>query len=528
MCDVIVVGSGAGGAWAAHQLVAAGRRVLMLDVGFTPGPRDIGGAFLDIRTGRSQADLLGERFETLNNVVGPYQSPKLNAPRFRFVTDESERLAPVRSGPFTTTQSFARGGLANAWGAGAYRFTAEDLKAFPIPVGALERYYDILTEQIGISGQLDDLSDHFGSGAGLQRPLKLDALGTRVLRAYEQRRASFHSAGFTIGRPRLAVLSDALRGRAACTYDNLTFWEPTLDYLYTPGRTVDALMGKPGFAYESGWQVQRFSQDDTGVVVEARHIESHEHRSFRAPRLVLAAGALNSARIVLQSFDDTTTELPILDNLPSMVPVVVPGLIGAGYDRTSHGLGQLNIVFRPAEGTGYLQATLYSYTSLLASEVLLDFPLPVRGALAAARHLLPALAVVTFFYPDSPRAENRVRLAVDGAMEISYDAPPPTGDAERRFMRTMLRSGFLTHPALWRVSPRGAGIHYAGTLPMTERADTVRYSTLPSGQLRVAPRVFIADAAVFPALPAKNHTFTIMANAMRVGDAVSASLSEAL
>lgn len=36
-------------------------------------------------------------------------------------------------------------------------------------------------------------------------------------------------------------------------------------------------------------------------------------------------------------------------------------------------------------------------------------------------------------------------------------------------------------------------------------------------RLRDSKKVFIVVGFVFPVLPAKNHTFTIMANAMRIG-----------
>jgi choline dehydrogenase-like flavoprotein len=43
-------------------------------------------------------------------------------------------------------------------------------------------------------------------------------------------------------------------------------------------------------------------------------------------------------------------------------------------------------------------------------------------------------------------------------------------------------------------------------------------------RLEGTKRVFVADAAVFPALPAKNLTFTIMANAMRVASGIRGRL----
>ena len=67
------------------------------------------------------------------------------------------------------------------------------------------------------------------------------------------------------------------------------------------------------------------------------------------------------------------------------------------------------------------------------------------------------------------------------------------------------------------VRPMGAGVHYAGTVPMT--ADAQPLSATPEGQSRDIPNLFLADGATFPFLPAKNITFTLMANAVRIAKA---------
>jgi choline dehydrogenase-like flavoprotein len=82
--------------------------------------------------------------------------------------------------------------------------------------------------------------------------------------------------------------------------------------------------------------------------------------------------------------------------------------------------------------------------------------------------------------------------------------------------------GFQSHRALCQFPDMGTSLHYAGTLPMSERPGP--YQTDANGVLAGSRRVYVADAACFSELPAKNLTFTIMANAMRIAAGLARSL----
>jgi choline dehydrogenase-like flavoprotein len=57
---------------------------------------------------------------------------------------------------------------------------------------------------------------------------------------------------------------------------------------------------------------------------------------------------------------------------------------------------------------------------------------------------------------------------------------------------------------------------------MTTRDDEL--TTDPRGRLRPTRHVYLADGSVFPNLPSKGLTFTMMANADRIGSRLRAEL----
>src|SRR5262245_48477485 len=152
-CDAIVVGSGPAATFAAIGL--RGRRVLMLDVGFDASPTDIlPGNLYDLKETHDDLfePLVGLQFESLHNLHQPFISLKLKSPFMSFIVRGARELTPVAGSPDSPwggVVSLARGGLANAWGAGVFRYTAPDLTGFPIDAADLAPYFDEVTSRIG-------------------------------------------------------------------------------------------------------------------------------------------------------------------------------------------------------------------------------------------------------------------------------------------------------------------------------------------------------------------------------------------
>jgi choline dehydrogenase-like flavoprotein len=520
--EAIIIGSGPAGTAAALQL--EGRNVAVLDVGFREHEaHPFHGNLYDLR--RTQPDLfenlIGRNFESLHNIHERPISLKLKAPFMRYVMRESEFLSPLTSATFEGVISLAQGGLANAWGAGVYRFNARDLAVFAITAADLDPFYDALTEHIGVSGSNDDLAPYFGSEPRLQEPLRLSPFAAGLLQRYERRKTYVQSRGVTIGYPRLAVLTRPHHGRPAFAYENLEFFRPYDRAVYNPVYTLDDLVARSRIRYLSGRLVLHYREFPDRVEVVARNLSSQTIETFSARNVVLAAGALNTARLVLQSNGDYDTRLPVLDNPMACIPLFQWSRIGAALDPYDSSFAQLNVMFDDPDSGDLFQGTLFGATGPLRSDVIFQAPLTISANLLWAKYLAPAMGLLMMFYPGKPASCGTARLRPDNVLEIEYPPREP-GHVERRLTSVFRKLGYFTSAGLWQYPGMGGGLHYAGMLPMSTRPD--RYQTDPDGRLEGTKRVFVADGAVFPALPAKNLTFTIMANAMRVASGIRGRL----
>jgi choline dehydrogenase-like flavoprotein len=134
------------------------------------------------------------------------------------------------------------------------------------------------------------------------------------------------------------------------------------------------------------------------------------------------------------------------------------------------------------------------------------------------------MVVNLVFYPSNIQPPASLKLRKDFSLDISGTKNLVPLESIQKIVRHLRSLGALAHSKLVVKVPHGGGIHYAGTLPMKLNSDRP-YTCSPTGLLWGTSNVYVADGAGFPRLPAKNHSFTLMANAMRIAKAVRLELT---
>ena len=169
-----------------------------------------------------------------------------------------------------------------------------------------------------------------------------------------------------------------------------------------------------------------------------------------------------------------------------------------------------------------LQGSVYGAAGPLRSDILFDLPLSITANASLMRRLAAATGLLMMFYPADPHPENYLRLAADGTLEINYGQPaaggPPSGEAEKELIRALSQNWLLYVRGALSVSADGVQHPLCRDAPNAGIAGPL--SALSGRAPSRDPRVYVADGACFPRLPAKNLTFTIMANAMRIASRI--------
>lgn len=516
-CDVIIIGTGPAGVHAAWPLAEKCKRITIIDGGMM-APRILTdasrGNFEDIR--RSDIDqwklFLGEDFSgiPLSGLRGGLGGGQTSGNR-AYVLRDTEKHLPLKTDA-QILQSLAQGGLGAAWGAaGAFLMPCE-LAAMGLPAAEMERHYDIIAQRIGISGP--------PTRTTLQPALRLDHHARAIVERYNQKRARFRKMGMVVEQPPSAVLTRDRGERKKTTYADMDYWVDAGKSVYRPQYTLEELRKFANVEYESGFVVESFIEKKNGISVLARSMHDGSLKIFSCKKLILCAGAVNSARILLASNTQKDVVLPFIGKPHVFIPCLRLRSIGQAGDRERVSLCQLVIVEEKLnDGVSSSCAQLYSYRSMMLFRLLSAMPLPIPLALRVLRILSPSLVIADVRFPGK---NNNGSLKLSGStvhITINDTHAAAVHTESVKAMQSALR-----HLGLWAYKamplPPGSTSHYGGSIPRGEPGE-YPFTVDEDCRLHGSENVFIADASVFRILPAKPHTFTIMANANRVGSLIA-------
>lgn len=516
--DHVIVGSGPAGVSAALQLENC--NTCMVDVGEEPhSVFPYASLKQALSSGASEA-LLGSEWETLGNLADPlHLHPKLRASALTHVMQGEAFDVYGATGQLLVRGrgSFAAGGMANVWGAQLLRYTEGDLAEagdWPIGVADLARHYADLEAHIGISGATDDMHSFLGGANNLQPPVPMVPAAQHALKRYNTRSNRLDPSGLRLGRPRLAVLTQAHRGRPAHDFGETEFFAPAGAGIYNPLHTLTELRQRGNIHYWGGHKLVSYVEHADCVELELEVVKTQERIRIRTRQLLLGCGTIQTSRLVLLNKNEPGRTLPFVDHPPTLLPIFFPASFGAPLPSQSYPIQLIGTM----AGLGKRDMMSFYYPGgMLWSDLLPDIPLPMNAARSVLAALIPGMLVAQIWEASKPASGNR--LSVDGSGKTNITYPERQLYSKLPALLASLRKlGGYSLKRLASGPPPSWGFHHAATLPM--RTVPKAFETHTDGRLWDSQRVRVIDGSVLPSLPAKNHSLTIMANAARIAQAV--------
>lgn len=524
MFDVIIIGSGASSVNAAVPLVESGLRVLMLDYGAQDRQYSAtipSESFRELRTSdpNQHRYFLGDEFEGIS-LEGVRVGSQLTPPR-AFITQDTERLLPLRSESYRPLLSLARGGLAAGWGGLSACYDSNDLMGEALNADSLTPHYQRVAQRIGISGASDDGAAFLGD-IPLLPAFEPDTPSELLLKRYAAKKIGLNRRGLYLSLSRLALTTQKLGEREANANHDMDFWADQGKSLYRPQWTLEELQKRDNFQYVNGRLAVGFHEEgENRVRVDCAHSEApHIRESYEGRALVIGAGVHATARIVLKSLKAYGVRRPIVCNPYIYIPMINLNAIGKPLRDSRHSMAQLCAFHVPTDGRSELVVgQYYSYRSLLNFKLQKESPFPHKEGIELLRALTPLLGIVGIHFADWPSDRKTCWLEEDGqdTLRVEYLLDPQETEKVTRGRKAIARLfRSLGCFPFQLVSPApGSSIHYGGTFPMC--VEEREFTCTPDGKLRGTNAVYLCDGSLWSHLPAKGITFTLMANADRIG-----------
>lgn len=503
----IVIGSGPAGVSVATALLARGRTVLMLD----------GGQTLEEAHRIRRDRLAATRPENwAQQEVDTYQAGQFATPAGQVRRYGSDFAMVPADTTFVANDflalraSHAVGGLSNLWGAAVLPYQAKDISDWPVAAEELARHYRAVSDFMPIAGKADLLE-------ALLPAFSMDgckALPATPQAAELQKRLAVHNSdlagsGLHIGTARQAVDQE-------CRQCGLCLHGCPWSYIYSSMRTVEKLRQSHQFSHRPGAVVHHFKETAQGVTAI---LEGGE--AVHGKRLFIAAGVLETARILLSSQPDDRVTLPLLDSPYFFLPMLHRWAAPRPPDQPPHNtLPQLFAEIDRADVSPHLvHAQIYTWNAFYARDLIATYGKKFPGSAPLWRMLAKRLIVAQVFMHSDHSARISVRLASGQKLSSTVEANAGTEIVSKAAISVLSRGfakagltalGFASRPG----AP-GSSFHVGGSVPMSKSPGQNQSDIL--GRPKGLSRVHLVDASVFPSIPATTITFSVMANAHRIG-----------
>ena len=485
--EVVVIGDGPAGISFFNRLKSQNKEVVLITTSSQPQSEDIYSRYSVIDSASPTT------WKFLNSTNHQISKSEITA-----TTNLNEK--------FTSVEYFGAGGLTNRWGAGCAKLNAIDLGIDDVLMQHISNYYDEAERQVGIYYHGEDLLDDY-LGKFRESYTKLNSPKVITFPICETQWAK-------IGRTRQALLQIEKGDRSPCNNCGGCF-------IYCQNRTIynaQYLLTASNKEIYTSCKVVGLSKINKGYSLRLVN-DRGDLTEITAKFVILAAGTIGSTRLL-----STLIANPILSSFHhSMISRSIFFAIRR-EKKNNFPMGQF-IVRIKIEESQSAYSSLTHGSSIPTSDIVDLLPIKNNLIYSLVNYLKKYLVVAMIFYP-SEYSNYKIQLGSGELQFLDTKLSPKFKSANQsvlsRLREIMKLNNLFTLPFLSSLLPQGSDIHYGGTLPMGPKE---YINCTENCEIRGFPNLYVVDGSWMPRIPEKAHTFTIIANAIRIGDHVASRMN---
>jgi ferredoxin len=498
--SIAVVGSGPTGVAAAQTLLKRGYSVTLFDVGLTKGNvKDFGA-----KTSLSKTLM-----------------PKKKLFNSTFMYQRADGINIVVNHKVSFDTSHAKGGLSTVWGATVGAIYPQDVLNWPISYDEISENLNPSFKLTGVMGARDQIDRLYPINFKVNNFDYEVNQTTFLLNRAKKYKNYLNKNDIYIGKSKLAVQANPSAANV-CVKCGKCMEGCQYDSIFSAANMLDDLLLDARFTYRPLALVKSVSESGDSISLSYKNLSrDNEINTEYFSSAVLAAGCLDTLRIVDNSSEKKPTHYTIKDSQKFYFPVFVWGSRQRN-DSKSIALAHLYIQSLDSN-SNLIQTQLYPGLQFLNS-ILIEKLGSLLGGICS-KILNPVLSRtyigMTYLHSNISGTMtvkfNQENINVSG--ESNENSTVEFRSLLVKLLKIGHKTGFYVFPRLYLRAKIGHSQHFGGAIEMME-------VPLPGGADALGRpfgfhRVYVVDATVLPTIPATPTTTIAVSNAIRIANKIT-------
>ena len=419
--------------------------------------------------------------------------------------------------------SNAYGGFSNVWGGVSNAPIIENLHDWPIKYNDLSVYFSTIAKILNLSGESDNLSTFLKFNYENEYGIKLSPIVKEWYSRINNKIHNLNKDDIYVGRSKLSLNNNLLNNQY-CKECGMCMHGCPHDIIFNSRLGFNNILNNDKISYYNNYKVIKFKESNNKIQLFCNNTKTNNIEKFSFDYIFLAAGCINSSKIVINSIKELYNKSITIDQNDNYIaPFLVKKIKSFPLKFEKNTLSQLSVIindknidkhgvyFQTYEFSDIVLFNIFNKLSYnyFYHSILKNFPMINR------------LLFAQFIFNSKVSNQLVMKLINDNFSIDVINNVNDTNNTLKKIINKLdsninLNIRFI--PFFTKKFKTGMSYHVGSSFKM--KKNNSLFSTDLIGRPYKFNKISIVDSSILPSLPANSHTFLTMANCYRITDEI--------
>lgn len=420
--------------------------------------------------------------------------------------------------------SYAYGGFSNIWGAACLPILKEETTDWPIDYNDLSKYFFHCSKMLNVNGDEDSLNVFFNFKNFSPYEHNISTQSFDLLQRLNQNKEQLINDGIYFGRSKLSI-NNSKNGYINCVKCGLCMHGCPYDLIFNASFVFDKLSQTNKIQYIDNIKVKSFSENNDEITIYAEDIKKNKPVSFKTKYLFIAAGALSTTKIVMDSLNIHNATIKSKDQY--IIPLYLKFKSKLDIFQKINTLSEIFIeVNNKRICSKNIHIQIYPFSDICISFIPFASNFITKFLMKNLNFIFKRIMICQFIIHSDFSSATSVNSTNKGGLTLNNINNPSSKKIVKKliyFFNKKKSLGFKFLTIFLLKLKTGSSVHLGASFPMHKSPNKFQTDTL--GRPKGFRNVHIVDSTVLPELSAATIVFTTVANSMRITEEVAKKIS---